>query len=141
MHGAMLLCLGTKVCPHCRLTRVCILMAFAVTCSCRHPLQPGMKIEFERDRPAHLQTGPSILRIKLLDIRNEPVSDAHVSVEADMSHPGMAPVFGKVVMAGHGTYNTTINFTMPGDWTLLVTAVRADGARVEKQQSVTIEPK
>lgn len=56
----------------------------------------------------------------LADGSGQPLRDAKVTVEAHMSHPGMAPVVEPAVDRGNGGYAARLRFTMAGTWTLFV---------------------
>ena len=59
-----------------------------------------------------------------------------MEVEADMSHPGMAPVFGEVEETAPGNYLAHVRFTMAGDWVLLLRIKLPDGRKIERQVDV-----
>ncbi len=50
-----------------------------------------------------------------------------------MSHPGMAPVTATLVEKSDGTYEAPLQFTMAGDWIVLVTGQLAGGGQLKKQ--------
>lgn len=62
-----------------------------------------------------------------------PVSHASVAIEADMTHPAMAPIFGKVQELGQGRYEGSVEFNMGGDWVITVQVKASDGRRFERQ--------
>jgi hypothetical protein len=82
--------------------------------------------------------GPAEVRVTLTDSHHVPVRGARVSVEADMSHPGMKPLFQNASATDHGEYTCKLNFDMPGDWTLLLHAKLASGETVDNQVSLTV---
>jgi hypothetical protein len=45
----------------------------------------------------------------------------------------MSPVFGRAKEIAPGRYEGTIQFTMPGDWAILLHVTLADGNKVERQ--------
>jgi hypothetical protein len=74
--------------------------------------------------------------VKLRDAAGEPVPGARVDLEADMSHPGMAPVFGEVREVTPGQYQGSLEFAMPGDWVIRIHVTLPDGRRLQRQVSV-----
>jgi len=80
--------------------------------------------------------GNATVTVKLSDRTEKPVSGAHVKLEVDMSHPGMEPVFAKAGETAPGSYVAHLQFTMAGDWVILVQVVLADGQRVDRQVDV-----
>jgi hypothetical protein len=82
--------------------------------------------------------GLADVRITLTDPRHAPIRGAQVSVEADMSHPGMKPLFQKASATDSGEYNCKLNFDMPGDWILLLHAKLASGETITNQVSLTV---
>jgi hypothetical protein len=53
-----------------------------------------------------------------------------------MSHAGMAPVFAQATEAEPGHYEAPIEFTMGGDWFILVKATLPDGRQLERQMEL-----
>ena len=86
--------------------------------------------------PQPPRVGPATVSIGLANARNAPVAGAHLKLEAYMNHPGMAPIFGDVTETSQGRYDGRLNFTMAGDWTIVVRGVLADGVRIEKEVKV-----
>ena len=56
--------------------------------------------------------------------------------EADMSHPGMTPVFGEAQEFAPGQYQGSLEFAMAGDWVVLIHVTLPDGRTVEREVSV-----
>jgi hypothetical protein len=86
--------------------------------------------------PSPATEGPSTLTVTVRDPAGAPVTNATVTLEADMSHAGMAPVFADGVDRGRGVYEIPFSFTMRGDWVLLVSVVLPDGARLQRRIDV-----
>jgi hypothetical protein len=74
--------------------------------------------------------------MRLMDKAGKAISGARISMEADMSHPGMAPVFADVRETAPGSYQGPIGFTMAGDWVLLLHVTMPDGQKIERQCDV-----
>jgi hypothetical protein len=86
--------------------------------------------------PQPPRVGPATVTITLTDVGGRALPGAVVELEGNMSHPGMKPVFGRAVEREPGRYETGLEFTMGGDWFLLVTATLADGRTIQKQVDV-----
>jgi YtkA-like len=76
---------------------------------------------------------PIVVRLTLRDRDQKPVLGAHLRLEGLMSHPGMAPIGAAVVERGEGTYDAQVQFSMAGDWIVLVTGELAGGGQLKKQ--------
>lgn len=121
-----------------RLTRLFpIAAALVLLSSCRPQSSGSLRIESHVD-PNPARVGPAGIRVELFDHRNNSVSDARVTVEADMAHPGMKPVFAEARPVSGNTFEAKLDFAMPGDWTILITASEPNGIRVEQQQNLTV---
>lgn len=104
---------------------------------CRKPVEPQSAIAIEYEiSPQPVRVGPVAVTVKLRDAAGEPVPGARVHLEADMSHPGMAPVSGEVREAAPGQYQGSLEFAMPGDWAVLIHVTLRDGRKLERQVSV-----
>lgn len=86
--------------------------------------------------PQPVRTGTETLSIQLTGPARQPVTGAHVQVEADMNHPGMAPVFADAVETAPGSYQARLRFTMGGDWVVLFHVTLSDGRKAERQMDV-----
>jgi YtkA-like len=49
----------------------------------------------------------------------QPLPGAQVSLEGDMSHPGMSPAFADAREIAAGKYQAILDLNMPGDWTVV----------------------
>lgn len=86
--------------------------------------------------PQPVRTGQESVSIALKDAAGNPLTRAHIQVEGDMDHPGMAPVFSDASETAPGSYEAQINFNMGGDWAVLLHIKLADGRAVERQLNV-----
>lgn len=86
--------------------------------------------------PWPARVGVTTVTLKVADSGGHAVSGARIALEADMSHPGMRPEFGETREVAAGRYQGQLNFTMPGDWVLLMHVTLADGRKVERQTDV-----
>lgn len=83
------------------------------------------------------------LTVVLTDEENQPITDASVSLEGNMNHAGMAPVFTDEVHdaddgAADGRYRAPFRFTMLGDWIVTVSVQLADGTTAQQDVALTV---
>ena len=86
--------------------------------------------------PQPVRVGPATITIKMVDAAGKPVARSTIEVEADMSHPGMAPVFDEAEETAPGSYRAHIAFNMGGDWVVLLHIKLPDGRKIERQVDV-----
>jgi hypothetical protein len=86
--------------------------------------------------PQPLQVGVSTVMLKLNDAAGNPINDARIRLEGTMTHPGMRPVFSAAEPAGVGRYRSSLEFTMAGDWVVLVHITLPNGQQLERQIDV-----
>ena len=79
---------------------------------------------------------PVLLELRVLDAAGRPVLGAHLRVEAQMSHPGMAPFLATATERGNGVYEASLQFSMAGDWIVLITGSLSNGDKVEHRIEV-----
>ncbi|MGH9503329.1 MAG: FixH family protein [Terriglobales bacterium] len=85
--------------------------------------------------PQPPQVGPITVTFHLEDAA-KPVTGARTSLEADMTHAGMAPVFGDAREIAPGQYQGRLVLSMGGDWVVLMHIVLPNGQKLEKQIAV-----
>jgi hypothetical protein len=71
------------------------------------------------------------------DRDGKPVSGARIELEADMSHPGMAPVLEETKETNAGEYQADVRFGMAGDWIVLLHVRLPGGQTLEHQFNVS----
>lgn len=106
-----------------------------VACSGGGTGEGGVSVTFRLD-PRPPRVGTAKLELRIIDPAGGPVAGASVDVEANMNHAGMQPTFATLEEQAGGLYTGTLEFTMGGDWFLLVQAELADGSRVERRLDV-----
>lgn len=83
--------------------------------------------------PQPLAVRPARVTVTLKDANGEPIENAAVEVEGNMSHAGMVPVITEAAGGDDGRYVTQdFEFTMGGDWFLIVRATLPDGHTAEQ---------
>ncbi len=86
--------------------------------------------------PQPPQLGPATITVTMRDANGQPISGAKVELEGNMSHAGMVPVFVQAAEVAPGRYQADLEFTMGGDWFILVRAQLPDGRSMERQVDV-----
>jgi hypothetical protein len=93
----------------------------------------GVDLSIEPDPP---QIGPATVTVILTDADGQPIQGAQMEVEGNMSHAGMVPVLASARETEAGRYEADLEFTMVGDWFMLVRADLPDGRSMERKIDV-----
>lgn len=108
---------------------------FTAACQKQAVSQSELTVEYEMT-PQPPRVGTAIITLKLVDLTGKPISGASVSLEGNMSHAGMRPVFGEAREQEPGRYHAPLEFTMGGDWVILLYLTLPDGRKLERQIDV-----
>lgn len=117
-------------------------VAVVVVCSsaclagagCKREAKAGAgagQVELTLD-PSPPVVGDSRVTVTISDAEGDALRGATVRLEGNMNHAGMRPSFADLEESGEGRYVGTLDFTMAGDWYVVVTAKLADGGKVEQ---------
>jgi hypothetical protein len=132
---------GQQVCPLLRVWRnflgvFCIATLFTTACS--RQVEPPAAIVIAHDvSPQPVRIGPAIVSLTLADNDAKPVTGAHITLEADMTHAGMAPVFAEAKEIEPGRYQSQVSFQMAGDWVILLHVTMSSGQKLERRFDVS----
>ncbi|MGA3349323.1 MAG: FixH family protein [Candidatus Sulfotelmatobacter sp.] len=104
---------------------------------CHRPPNPssGVMVEFQIE-PKPVRVGPVVVSLTLTDAVNQPVTGAHIAVEADMTHAGMSTVFAQANEVRPGRYESHLSLGMAGDWVILFHGTLPNGEKLERQFDV-----
>lgn len=104
---------------------------------CRKPASAQGDVSIEESiAPQPVRAGTETISFQLTNAAHQPISGAHVQIEGDMNHPGMAPVFSDATETSPGSYKASLNFSMGGDWVVLFHITLSDGRKIERQIDV-----
>jgi hypothetical protein len=95
----------------------------------------GIFFSCESD-PSPPRLGSNTFTIMLTGMDGTRLRGAYISLEGDMSHPGMSPVFGEAKETAPGRYQGTLDFDMRGDWTVLFHIKLTSGQTFERQVKI-----
>jgi hypothetical protein len=86
--------------------------------------------------PSPPLVGDAEVSLTLTDAGGMPLQGADVRLEGNMNHAGMKPSFAELREVEPGRYAGTLQFTMGGDWFILVMAETPDGKTVQRKIDV-----
>lgn len=91
-------------------------------------------VTFDPARPA---VGENHLTVTLTDAAGNPVRlTGKLEIEGNMNHAGMRPSFARLAEAAPGRYTGTLEFTMGGDWFLLLSGDLPNHTRLDRKIEV-----
>jgi hypothetical protein len=116
---------------------------FVIGCGRKEPtvqdINAKVAIQFS---PAPPVIGKNDLEIIITDESGKPVQLGMIKVEGNMNHAGMKPIFAELIENEPGKYSGRIDFTMGGDWFLLVSSDESpDGKLNQKIDVPGVKPK
>ncbi len=103
-------------------------------CGPREEETGGLDVAIVSVSPDPATVGDAVITLEIRDSDGNPVEGATIEVEGAMTHAGMKPVIVETESLGEGKYATKdFEFTMGGDWVLIVRATLADGSTAAQQ--------
>lgn len=112
------------------LVALCVWLALAQ--GCRNEPASDLTLAHEVS-PNPPRVGPVTITLRLTDTAGRQVDGARITLEANMSHAGMVPVFADARETEPGRYQSTMELSMAGDWFILVHVTLKDGRKLERQ--------
>jgi len=121
----------------CRNLLLCACAATLFMTACSRPPDSSRTVTIEPEiSPQPARIGPVVVTLRLADHAAKAVTGAHIALEADMSHAGMAPVLGEAKEIEPGRYQAHLTFGMAGDWVILLQITLPGGQNFEHQIEV-----
>jgi hypothetical protein len=115
------------------LTSFALVVSFLLAgCSRRAPTSPNVGLSWVIT-PEPARVGRNEITLNLRDASSKPLTGARIQLEADMAHPGMAPVFDAAKETAPGKYEGALDLKMPGDWVVEVDLTLPDGGKLERE--------
>ncbi len=97
--------------------------------------QADVSVQLSID-PTPPVVGDAELSVLLTQSDGAKIEGATVRAEGNMNHAGMKPSFADLSETEPGLYSGTLDFTMGGDWFVLVTGTTSDGESFERKVDV-----
>ena len=117
-------------------TRTTALLACALAAGCSSAAQDQIHATWTIAPARPVTAAVTSARVTLVDARQHPVHDARLRLEAQMSHPGMAPVIADMRERADGVYEADVRLSMAGDWVLVAAGELSNGTRVAWSQGL-----
>lgn len=119
-----------------RLTIISLVFGLAILgCQSSGNDTSDVKLDWEI-KPDPPTVGMATMNITMRDSTNQLITDADIKLEGNMSHPGMEPVLTTAEEVTPGQYSAEIEFTMAGDWFILIESTLPDNQVVERQVNI-----
>ena len=113
------------------LIALCACLLFAQACRHKSESLPDLTLEHEIS-PQPPRVGQVAITVRVT-ASGTPITRARITMEGNMSHAGMVPVFAEATEIDAGRYRANMDLGMAGDWLVLVHATLADGRKLERQ--------
>lgn len=113
------------------LIALCACLLFAQACRHQSESLPDLTLEHEIS-PQPPRVGQVTITLRVT-ASGTPITRARITMEGNMSHAGMVPVFAEATEIDAGRYRANMDLGMAGDWLVLVHATLADGRKLERQ--------
>ena len=108
-----------------------------VVAACNQSTEPSIALTVEHEiSPQPVRVGPATLQLRLVDANRQPVIGASITLEGNMSHAGMSPVFALAKEIEPGRYQAILDLAMAGDWIILAHITLTGGQKLERQLDV-----
>lgn len=117
-----------------RSSLVALCVGLALLQGCRRQTASFAELQFTHEvSPQPPRVGQTTINLRVTDVSGEPVSDARIKLDANMSHAGMTPVLADAKEVEKGNYHATIELSMAGDWIVVAHITLADGRKLDHQ--------
>ena len=83
--------------------------------------------------PQPPRVGQVTITLRVTDVSEKPATGARITLEGNMSHPGMVPVFAEAREVEPGSYLATMELSMAGDWYVVAHVVLPDSRKLDHQ--------
>lgn len=121
--------------PWTRVGHLILMGSLLLVAGCRGDTAPQSDFHFDLSvSPTPPAVGPARLTVTIEDTAGVRVGGLSVEVEGTMTHPGMNPSMADAVEQDDGRYVVeAFDFSMAGDWILIVRARHPDGRLGERE--------
>ena len=101
---------------------------------CKHEDESSSHLTLTHEVSPHpTRVGPVTITLKLTDASGTSGTGARITLEGNMTHAGMVPVFADARETEPGRYESHMELSMAGDWFIVVHVTLADGRKLDRQ--------
>jgi len=100
------------------------------------PMADDVSVTWTADPAPPVAGARTVATVTLRDAARQPVRGVRLEIEVHMSHPGMAPILAAADEQPDGVYRVRFQFTMAGDWIVLVKGTLPDGRTLNQRIDV-----
>lgn len=122
----------------CKAATAALLLLLALACH-KNERSPVVALQYDVS-PKPPRVGVVTIDVRVLLEGAKWLNGARVELEGNMSHSGMSPVISETKEVEPGKYRGTLEFTMAGDWIILVHITLPGGQRVQQQLELNVAP-
>ena len=113
---------------------VALCVCLLIVQSCTHQSESELDFTLEHEvTPQPPRVGQVTINLRATDASGKPVTGARLTLEGNMSHAGMAPVFADATEVQPGRYRAIMELSMAGDWIVLVHVTLSDSRKLDRQ--------
>jgi hypothetical protein len=113
---------------------LCVWLALLPSCKSRSFVELNLAHEVSPQPP---RVGQVTITLTFTDGSGKLLSGARIRLEANMSHPGMAPVFAEASEIDPGHYRSVLELSMAGDWYVIAHVSLPNGRMMDQQFELT----
>jgi hypothetical protein len=110
---------------------LCACLVLVQSCRKQNESLPDLTLAHEVS-PQPPRVGPVTITL-IVTKASGPVTGARITLEGNMSHAGMAPVFAEATEMAPGQYRAIIELSMAGDWVVQVHLSLPDNIKLNRQ--------
>lgn len=112
--------------------RLCVCLVLVQACTHQGESLSNVTLTHEVS-PQPPRVGQMTITVRVTDVAEKPVSGARITLEGNMSHPGMVPVFAGARETGPGNYLSIMELSMAGDWYVVAHVTLPDNRKLDHQ--------
>lgn len=111
---------------------LCACLVLVQSCRNQNESLPDLTLTHEVS-PQPPRVGQVTITLRATNASGIPLTGARISLEGNMSHAGMVPVFAEATEIAPGNYRAIMELSMAGDWIVQVHLSLPDSRKLDHQ--------